>query len=147
MHWDLRHMIFRLMSKWWRISRGCSTRRSESSTSESLPRSLGSQCQSVEILDRGARGSWEFTRAASCRECGADRSFMDLSPSILCWNVRGLNNPEKRDAVRAFVATLRVNVACLQETKMDVIDRYTVLQCLGPSFNGFAFLQAAETRG
>ena len=74
-------------------------------------------------------------------------SSMDPSPSIICWNVRGLDNPAKRDDVRGFVSTIRENVACLQETKLDVIDRYSVMQCLGPSFDGYAYLPAVETRG
>lgn len=72
---------------------------------------------------------------------------MDFSPSILCWNVRGLNNPAKPDAIREFVASVRVNIICLQETKLDVIDRFTVIQCIGPSFDGFAYMPALETRG
>lgn len=72
---------------------------------------------------------------------------MDYNPEIICWNVRGLNNPAKRKAVREFIATVRVNLVCLQETKLDVIDHFMVLQCLGPSFDGFAYLPAVETRG
>lgn len=47
---------------------------------------------------------------------------MDYNPEILCWNMRGLNNPVKRKAVREFVASVKVNLVCLQETKLDVID-------------------------
>lgn len=72
---------------------------------------------------------------------------MDHNPEIICWNVRGLNNPAKRKVVREFITSIRVNLACLQETKLDVIDQYLVLQCLGPSFDGFAYLSAMETRG
>lgn len=72
---------------------------------------------------------------------------MDYNPELLCWNVRGLHNPAKRKAVREFVASVKVNMVCLQETKLDVIDPYVVLQCLGPSFDGFAYLPAEETRG
>ena len=73
--------------------------------------------------------------------------FMDFSPEILCWNPRGLNDQAKRDAVREFIGTVRVNLVCLQETKLAVIDSFTVMQCLGPSFDGFAYLPAQETRG
>jgi exonuclease III len=66
---------------------------------------------------------------------------------ILCWNVRGLNDPAKRDAVREFVASLRVTIVCLQETKLDVIDDFLVMQCLGPSFDGYVYVPADETRG
>lgn len=72
---------------------------------------------------------------------------MDINPQILCWNVRGLNCPAKRAAVREFVQAAKVNLVCLQETKLDVLDQFVVLQCLGPSFDGFDYLPACETRG
>jgi exonuclease III len=72
---------------------------------------------------------------------------MDVNPEILDCNVRGLNDLAKRHAVREYVASLRVNLVCFQETKLDVIDEYIVLQCLGPAFDGFVYLPAVETRG
>ena len=63
---------------------------------------------------------------------------MDTHPSIVCWNVRGLNNPAKRKAVKEFLDTTKASLVCLQETKMDVIDSFVVMQCMGPSFDGFA---------
>jgi exonuclease III len=72
---------------------------------------------------------------------------MDCLLEILCWNVRGLNDPRKRDAIREFLDTVHAKVVCFQETKMSVIDRYTILQCLGPAFDGFYFLPALGTRG
>lgn len=72
---------------------------------------------------------------------------MDYNPEIICWNVRGLNNSAKRKAMKEFIASVKVNVVCLQETKLEVIDHFMVLQCLGPSFDGFAYLPAVETRG
>lgn len=72
---------------------------------------------------------------------------MDLNPSILCWNVRGLNSPAKLAALREFVESIRVNVVCLQETKLDVISLFDVMQCLGPFFDGYSYLPACETRG
>ena len=44
--------------------------------------------------------------------------MMDIHPQVLCWNVRGLNNPAKRKAVREVVDTVKVNLVCFQETKM-----------------------------
>lgn len=72
---------------------------------------------------------------------------MDLSPLILCWNVRGLNSPAKKKAVREFVTSVKANLVCLQETKLDVIDPFIVMQCIGPSVDGFAYLPAHDTRG
>jgi exonuclease III len=72
---------------------------------------------------------------------------MDPNPELLNWNVRGLNDPVKRSTVREFVSELHVNLVCFQETKLDVIDDFTVMQCLGPSFDGYAYLPALGTRG
>jgi exonuclease III len=66
---------------------------------------------------------------------------------LLCWNVRGLNDPRKRDALREFMDTVCAKIVCFQETKMSVIDCFTVMQCLGPSFDGFVYLPAIGTRG
>ena len=81
-----------------------------------------------------------FGRTSSC-------DFMDIHPSIVCWNVRGLNSPAKRKAVKEFLDTTKASLVCLQETKMDVIDSFVVMQCMGPLFDGFAYLPALETRG
>jgi exonuclease III len=67
---------------------------------------------------------------------------MDVFLEVLCWNVRGLNDPAKRDAVCEFIASLTVSVVCLQETRLDVIDNFLVIQCLGPSFDGYVYLPA-----
>jgi exonuclease III len=72
---------------------------------------------------------------------------MDPNPELLDWNVRGLNDPTKRSSVREFVSELRVNIVRFQETKLDVIDDFSVMQCLGPSFDGYAYLPALGTRG
>jgi exonuclease III len=72
---------------------------------------------------------------------------MDCIPKIGSWNARGLNDGAKRDAIREFFDSLHVNLVCLQETKMEHIDRFIVMQTLGPAFDGFAYLPAQETRG
>lgn len=63
---------------------------------------------------------------------------MDYNLEIGSWNTRGLNDPAKRDSVREFLGTVHVSLVCLQETKLAVIDKFTIMQCLGPSFDGFA---------
>jgi exonuclease III len=72
---------------------------------------------------------------------------MDINPEVLNLNVRGLNDPAKRNAVREFVASVRVNIVCFQETRIDVFDDFLLMQCLGPSFDGYAYLPAIDTRG
>ena len=38
---------------------------------------------------------------------------------ILSWNVRGVNNPDKRKIIKNFLRTHRVDLVCLQETKVQ----------------------------
>ena len=37
---------------------------------------------------------------------------------FLSWNIRGANNLEKRKIIRKFVKLQRMDLACLQETKI-----------------------------
>jgi hypothetical protein len=53
---------------------------------------------------------------------------MDIFPEILDWNVRGLNDKAKRDAVREFL-----------DSVLELLDRFVVTQCLGPAFDGFVY--------
>ena len=38
---------------------------------------------------------------------------------LLSWNVRGANNPNKRNVIRNFIRSQRVDLVCLQETKLQ----------------------------
>ena len=38
---------------------------------------------------------------------------------ILSWNVRGVNNPDKRRVIKSFLRSNRVDLVCLQETKVQ----------------------------
>ena len=38
---------------------------------------------------------------------------------ILSWNVRGVNDPDKRKVIKNFLRTHRVDLVCLQETKVQ----------------------------
>ena len=37
------------------------------------------------------------------------------------WNVRGANNPDKRNIIRNFIRSQRLDLVCLQETKIQEI--------------------------
>lgn len=52
---------------------------------------------------------------------------MDPNPTVTCWNVRGLNNPAKRKAVKEFLDSVRPNIVCLQETKLEVVDAFLLM--------------------
>ena len=38
---------------------------------------------------------------------------------LFSWNVRGANNPDKRNIIRNFIRSHRVDLVCLQETKIQ----------------------------
>lgn len=65
---------------------------------------------------------------------------------MLIWNVRGLNSRVHRDAVRELVVAEHPSVVCLQETKLDVISVFDVIQIVGSGYD-FAYLLANEAKG
>jgi hypothetical protein len=93
--------------------------------------------------------------------CRADQSADLLGPSlvvvlfsspmdpskILIWNVRGLNGFARQDAVRTLVDSARVDVVCLQETKMVDVSRFLLLRMLGLAFDNFVFLPSVGASG
>ena len=58
-----------------------------------------------------------------------------------------MNNPAKRKVAKEFLAMAKMSLVCLQETTLDVIDPFILMQCLGQAFNGYYYLPAVETRG
>ena len=51
---------------------------------------------------------------------------------ILSWNVRGANDKDKRKVIKAFLKSNKVDLVCLQETKIHKMTR-GVVRSLGPS--------------
>ena len=49
---------------------------------------------------------------------------------ILSWNVRGINNLDKRKLIKAFIKSHRVDVVCIQETKIQNMDS-SIVRSLG----------------
>ncbi|RVX05355.1 hypothetical protein CK203_013653 [Vitis vinifera] len=45
---------------------------------------------------------------------------------VLSWNVRGANDSEKRKVIKALIKSQKVDVVCLQETKMQEMSRMIV---------------------
>ena len=43
-----------------------------------------------------------------------------MSLRLLSWNVRGLNNPQKREVCKNLLKEWRCDVVCLQETKLPI---------------------------
>jgi exonuclease III len=71
-----------------------------------------------------------------------------MDPSnILFWNVRGLNGIVRQDVVRNLVISSKIDVVCLQETKMEDISRINVIQMFGRDFSNFIFLPLVRASG
>jgi exonuclease III len=45
-----------------------------------------------------------------------------IQPKIISWNVRGMNEYEKRIKIRRRLREWKADIVCLQETKMEVIN-------------------------
>lgn len=70
-----------------------------------------------------------------------------MDPShILFWNMRGLNSVSRRDVVT--VDSMKIDMVCLQETKMEKISRRIILSMLGSDFDSnFLFLPSVGASG
>ena len=44
---------------------------------------------------------------------------LSMNLKLLSWNVRGLNNPHKRDTVKNLLKEWKCDVVCFHETKLD----------------------------
>lgn len=71
---------------------------------------------------------------------------MDIA-NILIWNVRGLNKKAHRDVVRQMVTMVRLDVVCLQETKVESTTTRILLTTLGQDFDQHVVRPAQGTRG
>ena len=66
---------------------------------------------------------------------------------ILSWNVRGVNDRNKRSLIKALIRSQKVDLVCLQETKMSQMSLGVVRslgvgssECEGCSWRGAGFL-------
>ncbi len=71
--------------------------------------------------------------------------FMKLC--ILSWNVRGLNNPQKRDQVKFWLMQWKCDIVCLQESKLDTLDRGIICSLWGNPYVDWVSLNAVGTAG
>ncbi|CAN6352985.1 unnamed protein product [Urochloa humidicola] len=67
--------------------------------------------------------------------------------SLLSWNVRGLGDPDKCKLVRDTLSTPFLDVACLQETKLDATTTAKARSFLPSSLSDYLCVDACETRG
>jgi len=65
--------------------------------------------------------------------------------NILCWNVRGLNDVVRQDAVNLLVKDTAATIVCPQETKLQNVDQAVVRRLVGAKFtNNFVVLPVNE---
>lgn len=46
-----------------------------------------------------------------------------MKPKILSWNVRELNEEDKRMRIKVLIRDWKVHIVCLQETKLKFVTR------------------------
>lgn len=82
--------------------------------------------------DQGCRPSFQMT---------------EHNLTILNWNVRGLNCPNRRSTVHETIAATPCHIVCLQESKMENVDSFTAAHIGGQRLKSFAQRPADGTRG
>ncbi|RCV20929.1 hypothetical protein SETIT_4G097500v2 [Setaria italica] len=70
-----------------------------------------------------------------------------VSFSLLSWNVRGLGDHDKCVLVRDAIFSARPCIVCIQETKLNAVDRLKVQSFLPAYLDEFQTLNADNTRG
>lgn len=73
--------------------------------------------------------------------------MLEQPVNILCWNVRGLNCLDRRTTVHETIAASSCQIVCLQESKLDNVDKFTAAYLGGFRLHSFAQLPAVGTRG
>ncbi len=66
---------------------------------------------------------------------------------LCCWNVRGLNDRNKRSLVKSVVACLRDTVLCIQESKISSISHSFLSSFAGSLFDKCQFIPASGASG
>ena len=66
---------------------------------------------------------------------------------LLSWNVRGINDRDKKVLLKSFLRDWRCDLMCLQETKMEAISLSDVRALLGNHSVDFAALNAVGLSG
>ncbi|XP_042956371.1 uncharacterized protein LOC122292174 [Carya illinoinensis] len=70
-----------------------------------------------------------------------------MKPKILSWNVRWLNDCNKRLRIRSLLQSWKMDVVCFQETKLRVMDRRIIRSLWGFSYVGWSYLASLGASG
>jgi len=66
---------------------------------------------------------------------------------LLSWNVRGLNNRDKRVLLENVLRGWNCDLICLQETKLEDVELSDIRSIWGNQHVGFSVLKAIGPRG
>lgn len=66
---------------------------------------------------------------------------------ILSWNVRGLNETERRTSIKSLISKWRADIVCLQETKFEEWSPSWVNQLWGSRWVEWAELKSNRKSG
>ncbi|KAF5471907.1 hypothetical protein F2P56_008670 [Juglans regia] len=70
-----------------------------------------------------------------------------MKPKIVSWNVRGLNEVEKRLWIRHLLREWKADIVCLQETKLKVINRKIVRTLWSSNCVDWVYLASSGASG
>ena len=70
-----------------------------------------------------------------------------MSLNIVTWNVRGLNNRDKRLRLKNMIKDWRADIFCLQETKLELITAQIVRSLWRCQFVDWMFLGSMGASG
>ena len=74
-------------------------------------------------------------------------SLVFMKIKMISWNVRGLNDPQKRLVVKNLLREWKCDVVCLQETKIASMNRQLVCSLWSCPYVDWAVLEADRTAG
>ena len=70
-----------------------------------------------------------------------------MNVKIISWNVRGLNEQDKRLGVRNLIRRWGLDVVCFQETKMGLINRAVIHRLWGGQYVDWSYLGSCGASG
>jgi exonuclease III len=73
--------------------------------------------------------------------------MLEQTINFLGWNVRGLNDQDRKDTVHETIEASSCHVVCLHETKLEAISSFDASYIGGNKLRGFAERPALGTRG
>ncbi|XP_016447882.2 uncharacterized protein LOC107772940 [Nicotiana tabacum] len=86
-------------------------------------------------------------KGTSARGVGKWGLLLLMEVKILSWNVRGMNDPNKRAIIKVGVREWGANLVCFQETKMEVLSDAIVRSVWGGSWVKYDWVPAVGSAG